>query len=208
MQRIERKSYSFARGFGLGSWEQKRGFIVIRTFAAVVIAVIFIAQTAFALEGRKVIYLTDANSRIAIADVEFSPTNEGATYVITMREDPFADHFLSMRPFKCLEGTTKHWCHVPYPYDIQRKVTESDLTDLEYDLLFVWKGANEYGINMWNGVYYQLEMADGRIAGTLNEIDMDTLSAPPEASNLRPIRDQDVEESDPEGHWWPFVVVE
>ncbi len=61
---------------------------------------------------------------------------------------------------------------------------------------------------MWNGVYYQLEMVEGRITGALSEIDMDTLSAPPEEGDLRPIREQDVEESDPDSHWLPFVIVE
>ena len=44
--------------------------------------------------------------------------------------------------------------------------------------------------------------------GALSEIDMDTLSAPPDAGDLRPIREQDVEESDPDSHWLPFVVIE
>ncbi len=167
------------------------------------------AQADPLLEGTKTIYLADvAGDRVAVADIAFSPEGAGASYTITMREDPFADHFLSMRPFKCLEGSEKHWCHVPYPYDIRRQVTADDLTDLEYDLLFIWKGATEYGINMWNGVYYQLEMAEGRIMGALSEMDMDTLSAPPDAGDLRPIRAQDIEESDPDSHWLPFVIVE
>lgn len=182
---------------------------MIRMLAAAVLALIFAAQAALALEGAKTVFLTNVEGdRIAVADINFTPADNGATYIITMREDPFADHFLSMRPFKCLEGSAKHWCHVPYPYDIRRTVSPDDLTDLEYDLLFIWKGATEYGINMWNGVYYQLEMTDGRITGALSEIDMDTLSAPPDAGDLRPIREQDVEESDPDSHWLPFVIVE
>ncbi len=182
---------------------------MIRMLAVAVLALISTSQTAPALEGAKTVFLTNARGdRIAVADIEFSPSDQGATYEITMRDDPFTDHFLSMRPFKCLEGSAKHWCHVPYPYEIRRTVSPDDLTDLEYDLLFIWKGATEYGINMWNGVYYQLEMTDGAITGALSEIDMDTLSAPPPAGDLRPIREQDVEESDPDSHWLPFVVVE
>ncbi len=181
---------------------------MLRTIAAALV-LIAVAQSASALEGAKTVYLTDvAGERVAVADVTFTPAGDGATYEIAMRDGPFTDHFLSMRPFKCLEGAAKHWCHVPYPYEIRRSVTADDLTDLEYDLLFIWKGATEYGINMWNGVYYQLEMTDGKIIGALSEMDMDTLSAPPDAGVLRPIREQDVEESDPDSHWLPFVVIE
>lgn len=161
------------------------------------------------IAGPRTVYLTDASgARTAIADLSFTPDADGATYEIEMRDGVFADHFLSMRPFKCLEGPAKYWCYVPYPYEIRRKVTAEDLTDLEYDLLFIWKGATEYGINMWNGVYYQLEIADGRITGAISEMDMDKLAVPPDAGVLRPIRAQDIEEGDPDSHWLPFVVIE
>ena len=182
---------------------------MIRFIAA---AMAFAAGTALAappLEGARTVFLTDAaGARVAVADLTFSPDGDGATYEIAMRDGPFTDHFLSMRPFKCLEGSAKHWCHVPYPYEIRRRVTPDDLTDLEYDLLFIWKGATEYGINMWNGVYYQLELAEGRITGSISEMDMDKLAVPPDAGVLRPIREVDVEEGDPDSHWLPFVVIE
>ena len=112
-----------------------------------------------------------------------------------------------MRPFKCLEGSTKYWCRVPYPYENRRLVTADDLTDLEYDLLFIWKGATEYGINMWNGVYYQLRTDGSVIIGALNEMDMDKLSAPPDDGNLRPIREVDLEPGEPESHWLPKLLI-
>lgn len=61
---------------------------------------------------------------------------------------------------------------------------------------------------MWNGVYYRLEIANGRIEGALHEMDMDVLSAPPDKGNLRPVGKFDVEESDPDSHWLPYVVIE
>lgn len=180
------------------------------TFRAALAAVLLATPVvAGPLEGEKTVSLeTVGGEAVAIADIVFTPEGDGATYEIAMRESPFADHFLSMRPFKCLEGAAKHWCHVPYPYDIRRRVTAEDLTDLEYDLLFLWKGATEYGINMWNGVYYRLEAEGDRLVGRLHEMDMDQLSAPPEDGNLRPVREQDLEESDPDSHWLPVVVVE
>ncbi|MEO1550254.1 MAG: hypothetical protein AAFR93_07445 [Pseudomonadota bacterium] len=159
-----------------------------------------------AMASSHTVSLVDAQGmRVPIATLT---VGEDGEYKITMAAEPFTDHFLSMRPFKCLEGPEKHWCHVPYPYPIKRSVAE-DLTDLEYDFLFLWKGATEYGINMWNGVYYKLTARpDGGIEGVLHEMDMDILSAPPEAGNLRPVRDVDLEESDPDSHWLPRLVID
>lgn len=158
-----------------------------------------------ALAETKSVFLEDIEGgRIQIAIVEFN--NTGA-YNVVMNNAVFEDHFLSMRPFKCLEGPTKNWCHVPYPYEISRN-TSADLTDLEYDFLFVWKGSNDYGINMWNGVYYKLQQADGHFSGTLYEMDMDTLAVPPATGELRPVQAKHLHQSDPESHWLPRLVIE
>lgn len=164
---------------------------------------------AGALKRDRTIALQTAQGhRIVIGTVSFSPAPDGVAYTITADETAFSDHFLSMRPFKCVESPEKHWCHVPYPYEIRRVVTEQDLTDLEYDLLFLWKGATEYGINMWNGVYYQLTIDGDRLVGHLHEMDMDLLSAPPNAGDLRPLEDKDLHESDADSHWLPVVVID
>ncbi len=167
----------------------------------IVLAMLATAATA----DTRTVYATDGNdARIAIATVTIA---DDQSYRIDMIDAAFSDHFLSMRPFKCLEGPGKHWCHVPYPYDIKRNIS-ADLTDLEYDLMFVWKDADEYGINMWNGVYYRLTQTDGTLTGALMEMDMDLLSAPPPAGELRPLRAQDLHESDPDGHWLPRLIIE
>ena len=129
------------------------------------------------------------------------------TYTVNMSETSFTDHFLSMRPFKCLEGPVKNWCHVPYPYEIRRDLSD-DITDLEYDFLFVWKGATDYGINMWNGVYYRIEADGAGMKGILHEMDMDVLSAPPAPGELRPLAPKDIHESDADSHWLPRLIVE
>lgn len=143
-----------------------------------------------------------------VGTISFEPDGDGAHYGITWREDAFSEHFLSMRPFKCMEGSAKHWCRVPYPYENKRRISQGDLADLEYDLLFVWKGATEYGINLWNGVYYKLESADETLVGHLHEIDLGVLAAPPEDGNLRPVREQDLEPGDADSHWLPRLVIE
>lgn len=166
---------------------------------------LLLGSAAAAMAETRGVYLEDADGdRIQIATVEIGNSGQ---YSIEMNGASFEDHFLSMRPFKCLEGPLKHWCHVPYPYEIARDVSQ-DLTDLEYDFLFVWKDANEYGINMWNGVYYKLEEQQGRLVGTLHEMDMDVLSAPPDAGELRPLSSKHLHESDPDSHWLPHMVVE
>lgn len=168
-----------------------------------------LSAQADVLEGTRTISVrTSDGASTEIGTVEFSPGPDGTSYTITKNETVFSDHFLSMRPFKCLEGADKHWCHVPYPYEIRRVVTPDDLTDLEYDLLFLWKGATEYGINMWNGVYYRLTMESDRLVGQLHEMDMDQLSVPPQPGNLRPVGESDLHEADPDSHWLPVLVIE
>lgn len=166
----------------------------------------FICATSLpAYAAERLVFLeTGDGARLHIANVSQSETGK---YHLSMNDAAFTDHFLSMRPFKCLEGPRKHWCHVPYPYEIARDVSQ-DLTDLEYDFLFVWKGATEYGINMWNGVYYRLEEQGGQITGVLYEMDMDGLAVPPPAGEMRPIRTGDLHEADPDSHWLPRLVIE
>ena len=154
-------------------------------------------------QTREVMLQAADGSEIQIASLEIA--GDG-TYSVTMNDTAFADHFLSMRPFKCLEGPSKHWCHVPYPYEIHRNISD-DLTDLEYDFLFIWKGATEYGINMWNGVYYKLEQDGDAMRGVLYEMDMDVLSAPPDAGVLRPLSAKHLHESDPDSHWLPRMII-
>lgn len=170
-----------------------------------VIALTCLLFSSVASAETRSVFLEDTEGeRIKIAELNLKTDG---SYQVSMAEEPFADHFLSMRPFRCLEGPGKHWCHVPYPYEIKRNVSE-ELTDLEYDFLFVWKGATEYGINMWNGVYYKLSDQNGQWAGTLHEMDMDRLSAPPPAGELRPLTQSDLHPSDPESHWLPRLVIQ
>ncbi len=145
---------------------------------------------------------------IEVAKITFESSADGLNYTIDWKDDIFTDQFLSMRPFKCLDGTVKQWCRVPYPYDNKQNLAVQDVTDLEYDLLFVWKDRTDYGIDMWNGVYYKLSASGGQFLGEMHEMDMDILSAPPDDGNLRPIRDVDIEPADPSSHWLPVLTIE
>lgn len=157
--------------------------------------------------GEKTITLTSAAEKIAIGKVTFTGDGPSRKISVRMNHALFKDHFLSMRPFKCLEGP-KFYCHLPYPYAWKSEITETDLADLEYALLFVQKQPNEYGINLFNGVYYKLTLEGGRMTGALHEVDMDTLASPPEASNLRPITDDLLTPAAVQGQWLPNIVIE
>lgn len=163
------------------------------------------ATSGACLADVQTVFLEDGDGqRVEIATLEVA---DDGTYSVNMTEASFTDHFLSMRPFKCLEGPSKNWCHVPYPYEIRRDLSE-DLTDLEYDFLFVWKGSTDYGINMWNGVYYRIAPDGAGMQGVLHEMDMDVLSAPPAPGELRPLAPKDIHESDADSHWLPRLVIE
>lgn len=167
--------------------------------------VLWLAGQALAEERHLDVWLEDgAGARLHLAELALDADGQ---YRMDMSPAPFTNQFLSMRPFRCLEGPDKHWCHLPYPYENRRNISD-DLTDLEYDLLFIWKGAGDYGIDTWNGVYYQLEPSGAGYRGTLHEVDMDELAVPPEAGDLRPLMDKHLEPGEPDSHWLPYLVIE
>lgn len=149
------------------------------------------------------VYLEDgAGTEIRVATL----STEGGGYSLAMEAAPFTDHFLSMRPFKCIEGPAVHWCHLPYPYANARDLS-AGTTDLEYDLLFVWKPAGEYGIDLWRGVYYRIEPEGTGYRGALWETDLDRLGIPPGPGEMRPIKAKDLSEADPESFWLPYLRI-
>ena len=79
-----------------------------------------------------------------------------------------------MRPFSCLTDPAEWFCYLPYTYELEQTVTPADLTELEYQLLFIWKSPGSFGIDAWNGVYYQLSwQEDGPcLANCYREISM------------------------------------
>ncbi len=185
------------------------------SFYSVRMRYLFIASLLFATPalaelptGSKTIALKSATETIVIGNVEFSGTGATRTISVTMKDELYKDHFLSMRPFKCIEGP-KFYCHLPYPYEWKGTVTATDLGDLEYALLFVQKEPTAYGINLWHGIYYKMQSSvDGRISGTLHEVDMDILASPPKPGELRPISPADINATAADGQWLPELVIE
>lgn len=152
---------------------------------------LFLSQMSYAaFPDSASIYLVDANKQeTRIGDVNFSTTQSGQTaFQVTIDTDQFTDHFLSMRPFRCIEGDTEWFCYLEYPYDLRSLVTEDDLSDLEYQLLFISKAPTEYGIDAWNGLYYQMQIeSDGTLTGTLLEGDLNSLQSPPAEPFAKPV---------------------
>ena len=130
----------------------------------------------------QVILIDQQGGELPIGVVEFSTGNDLATGVnVEITNTRFEDQFLSMRPFKCLTESSEWFCYLPYTYELKRTITPEDLTELEYQLLFIWKSPKTFGIDAWNGVYYKLTMQDdGTISGQLLQGDLNVLADPPE----------------------------
>jgi hypothetical protein len=142
-------------------------------------------------QGSKTISLVAADgTHQKIGHVNFTPDGDASKFDVLLDAPEFGDEFLSMRPFRCLADVKEMWCHLAYPYDLEKRITSADLTDLEYALLFLFKPPAGYGIDAWNGLYFKLALTgDGNITGKLNEADFNVLASPPEAKNLRPLAD-------------------
>lgn len=147
----------------------------------------------------------DDGTSIPIGKLQATREGEAYRIEVTLDAAKFEDKFLSMRPFKCLPHPSLVVCHLPYPYENKRRVTKNDVTDLEYDLLFLHKSPQEYGIDAWNGLYYDLEMTETGFIGELRETDLNVLAAPPE--ELRPIKDADLHPAS-DNHWPRRITIQ
>lgn len=168
------------------------------------------AVVAEALPARS-IYLSAADgTEVKIGTLHLTAADGRYSSRVVMDEQAYGDFFLSMRPFKCLSGEQQMLCHLPYPYENDDRIAPDDLTGLEYQLLFIRKAPNDYGINPWFGVYYQLQWQNpphGPIHGQLFETNMDILAAPPEDPASRPITTDDLYEADASAHWLPTLRI-
>ena len=155
------------------------------------------------------IYLIDQNdAELRIGTVVFSG-QEGGAYGVDVDIDSagFEDQFLSMRPFRCLTGSSEWFCYLPYPYDLKKTITTDDFTELEYQLLFIWKSPKSFGIDAWNGVYYKLSHnADGTLSGHLLQGDLNVLANPPEPYS-RPIDLMEFIDEGAKNRLYPSIII-
>ena len=186
-----------------------KGFI---TYLASILAISFslLLQPAHANTIEKTITLIGKDgSKLEVAKIILTPQeNKTHSFEIKWDDSKFSEHFLSMRPFKCIDGP-QTFCHLGYPYKTKNRISKSDLQDLEYGLLFIHKNEKEYGINFWNGVYYRLKREEnGAITGTVWETDMNELASPPEKEFDRPIGGSDLVEGAEGKHRFPKIIIQ
>lgn len=148
----------------------------------------------------------DSGQSLHIGRLHLEPLDGGYRTRVSLDESVFEDQFLSMRPFKCLPRERETICYLPYPYANSRVIRDDDLTDLEYDLLFLHKSPAEYGINAWNGFYYELTRTGDGFTGELRETDLNVLAAPPDAGEMRPIKRTELFEAS-DRHWPRRLII-
>lgn len=160
------------------------------------------------LGTKAVTLITASGERQDIGKVTFAPDGDGTRIEVEVDAPQFRDEFLSMRPFRCLPDDKELWCHLAYPYATRRRVTVDDLADLEYALLFLYKPPAGYGIDAWNGLYFELSLGTGGvISGDVNEIDLNVLAVPPEGKFPRPITHEALTRAEPSTHRFARIEI-
>lgn len=175
---------------------------------AVLLACFSLTGNASAEQNYRIILLTPADKELTVGKLTVTAMAADNGFKVELDEAAFSDHFLSMRPFKCLADAENMQCYLPYTYQNRRHITQSDLTDLEYDLLFIERSPKEYGIDPWNGRYYRMRWEGSNIVGEIMEVDLNILAAPPKEGNLRPITSEDLNETELENQWLPRIRIE
>ena len=99
---------------------------------AALLALAALPAQAWALAGPHAVLLPARDgSRQQLGTVTFSPPAAGddgrSAFTLVMDSARFKDYFLSMKEFKCVEGTAEVFCHGPYPYRQPGSVTLTDL---------------------------------------------------------------------------------
>jgi hypothetical protein len=184
-----------------------------RNSAVALCAAVLMAQPSSARpalpDGSKTITLVSASGeRQDVGHVTFAKDGDGASFTVKLDAPQFAEEFLSMRPFPCIAGQKETWCHLAYPYDLKSRITPSELTDLEYALLFLFKPPAGYGIDPWNGLYFKMMLADdGAITGAVHDVNLDPLGVPPKDRSARTINAADLTPSDPETHRFARIEI-
>lgn len=162
-------------------------------------------------EHMSVQLLSAQGEPVTVAKLTIEQQQDGQyDYSLAMERAVFSDQFLSMRPFRCLDAPTQMLCHLPYPYQKASHFSAQDLRNLEYDLLFIHRKASDYGIDPWNGVYYQLTLDDkgNKITGEIRAVDLDILAAPPPEGIEHPITSDDLHETPADSHVFPRLVIQ
>jgi hypothetical protein len=141
--------------------------------------------------------------------VVFEPQAGGVVrFVLQLDHSRFADHFLSMREFKCLADAQEVWCHVPYPHASPRTITATDFSWLEHELLFLYKQPKDFGAKLWNGLYYRFERSGEGLRGRPQAVDLNLISAPPADASRPPFHPALRDDIAPGARWIESLSIE
>jgi hypothetical protein len=163
-------------------------------------------QTA-PLVGSKTIWLTNAQGdKVQWGTVVFEPPVAGKQKFAVNPSPELKEHFLAMRPFKCLAGPRQQLCWFPYT-QVAQEMVGNDFTPLEYALMFLHTKPNALHVNSGNGLYYRLARTERGFIGALHDVDMDPIVVP-RADRERPIKPAMLSVAEPGSNWLPVLLIE
>ncbi len=157
--------------------------------------------------GSKRVWLEgNGGEALEIGTLEIGRSGDSYRFEFVLADANFSDHFLSMRPFKCIDGAPMY-CHLVYPYGKPQTLSADDLASLEYEFLFIVRSPNEYGIDPYHGRYYVLSLEDGVFRGEPKAVDLNILAAPPEPGAGRPITEAELDFIETESERFPRLLI-
>ena len=163
---------------------------------------------SWVLDGTKTITLiTREGQSIPFGTVTFSPDGDRTHFEVSIDKPKLKDYFLSMKEFKCLDGTGEIVCHVPYPYANPGWIKPGDYAWLEHSLMFLYKSPSEFGAKLWNGLYYRLSLTDDGLVGHPKTIDLNQIAAPPDDLSHPPFGPDEQGEVTPSTHWITAIEI-
>lgn len=159
------------------------------------------------LVGDRTVWLSALNGeRVRIASVHFVPLEGGRSrFVLHLDGAGFGDFFLAMRPVRCLTGPREQLCH--FPYGKRDEVSLTDLSALEYQLLFMHKKASTVSLDPRDGMYWVLHADGDRLVGVLQDADLDPIVAP-QGDADHPLTKEYLQPADDASHWLPHLSIE
>jgi hypothetical protein len=165
------------------------------------------AALAAPLEGDRTVWLSAPDGeRTRIASVHFEPLEGGsARFELRLDGAGFSDYFLAMRPVRCLTGPREQLCH--FPYGTRTEVSLTDLSALEYQLLFMHKKAATVSLDPRDGIYWILHVDGDRLVGVLQDADLDPIVAP-QGDADHPLTKEHLQPADEASHWLPRLTIE
>jgi hypothetical protein len=178
------------------------------TFSAIVLA-LFASLAWGDISGgsKRVLLETAVGESVELGRLDISRDGGGRwRFEFSLEETNFSDQFLSMRPFKCIDGQPMY-CHLTYPYDKGHSFGIGDFVDLEYEFLFIVRAPDEYGIDPYNGRYYVIREEDGMLVGEPRAVDLNLLAAPPEAGVIHPIGEAELDIIEIEAERFPRLLI-